>query len=533
MTALWKLLQTTVAGGAILIGTASVLSRIAGLIRDFLLASHFGAGRTLDMYNEAFLLPDFIFKTMVLGALSSSFIPIFLEYWMKEGEEGREEAWRVANGVLNTILLGAVTFAIIVFVFAGPIIARMAPGFTTDEVKITADLTRIMLVSMIFFAVSNVVSSILNALRKFISYGLAPIFYNLGIIMGIIVLVPLFGIQGLAIGVVLGAFLHLAVQVPSLIRTGFHLHGGVGWSHPGVHKILMLMAPRSLGLAIQQLSEFVAKGIGSTLAAGSISVYNFANNLLYFPISVFGISLAVSVFPVFTEVMIRKDHAAFVHHFSKTVRRILVVLVPISVLTILLRAQIVRLIYGAGRFDWDDTSRTAAALGVFAISLAAQGLIPVLARSFYALKDTVTPVGISVIAFVINVVLSFLLAPLWSVSGLAFAFSVSGLLQLILLYSVLRKRLGPLDDRRVFESLLRIIFASFVMGIATRGMMELLSWVVNMQTRVGLFLQTSGAVVTAVLIYLAIAYWQQFDELTLFWPFLQRLKKYFFGNAVG
>ena len=485
------------------------------------------------MYNEAFLLPDFIFKTMVLGALSSSFIPIFLEYWMKKDEHSREEAWRIANGVLNTILLGAVTFATAVFFFADPLIARMAPGFSAEEVGMTAGLTRMMLVSMIFFAASNVVSSILNALRKFVSYGLAPIFYNLGIIFGIIVLVPLFGVYGLALGVILGAFLHLAVQIPSLIRAGFHLQPVVGWRHPGVRKILVLMLPRSIGLAIQQLSEFVAKGIGSTLVVGSISVYNFANNLLYFPISVFGISLAVSVFPVFTEVMIRNDHTAFVHHFSKTIRRILVVLVPVSVLTILLRAQIVRLIYGSGRFDWDDTSRTAAALGVFAISLAAQGLIPVLARSFYALKDTVTPVVISLIAFVVNIALSFLLASRWSVSGLAFAFSVAGIVQMIFLYAVLRKRMGSLDDRKIFESLMRIIFASLVMGIVTRGVLELLSLVVNMQTRLGLFLQASGALCVAVVVYLAIAYWQQFDELTLLWPFFHRLKKMLARPANG
>ena len=203
-----KKLTTTITGGAIIIALFSLLSRILGLVRDRLLFSTFGAGDVLDTYYAAFRLPDLIFNTLVLGALSTAFIPVFLEYWHKD----KEKAWRIANSVLNIMLVILVVLALLAFYFAPEMISWIAPGFDIEKRLITAELTRIMLIGIIFLGLSNIASSILNAFKRFTAFAIAPVMYNIGIILGIIILVPMFGIQGLAWGVVLGAFLHFFVQ---------------------------------------------------------------------------------------------------------------------------------------------------------------------------------------------------------------------------------------------------------------------------------------------------------------------------------
>jgi len=517
-------LSKTVMGGAIIIGVASVLSRILGLFRDRLLASSFGAGETLDTYYTAFKLPDLIFNVLVLGFLSASFIPVFLEYWHKDKGTVRESAWHITNSILNILLISLIVLAVILFIFAPQVVHVIAPGFDIDQRGQTADLTRIMLLSVIFFGISNIVSGVLNSFKRFLAYSMAPIMYNVGIIFGILVLVPTFGTLGLAWGVVLGAFLHLFVQIPALFKTGYYYRPIIDFKHPGVKKIFKMMVPRALSLGVNQVNQLVIIIIASTLVAGSITVFNFANNLQFFAISAFGLSLAVAAFPVFSEALAENNKKKFVEIFSTTLRRILFFIIPISLIMLLLRAQIVRLVLGAGNFDWNDTYLTAQSLGFFAISLFAQSLLPLLARSFFAQHDTKTPLIVSLISMGINIVLAWFLGQWLGVVGLAFAFSIAAIINMSLLLLVLRKKMGDLEDSKIVKSTVKIVIASLVAALVTQGLKYFMAGIVDMQTFVGVLLQTIVAAGAGVLIYILISYIFKFEEVAALRSILLKLK---------
>jgi len=526
-------LQTTILGGAIIVGTASVVSRLIGLLRDRLLASSFGAGDALDVYYAAFRLPDFVFNILVLGALSSSFIPVFLEYWHrnKDNPESDQEAWRITNSVLNVILVGLIILGGIMFIFAPQLMSLIAPGFTPEKQAETATLTRIMLASIIFFGLSNVISGVLNSFSRFFAYSLAPIMYNLGIIFGILVLVPYWSTKGLAYGVVLGALAHLLVQLPAVYRAGFRYRWVFDTVHQGVRKIWKLMVPRAIGLAVVQINQMVINIIASTLRSGSVAVFNLANNLQSFPISVFGISLAISSFPVFSRAFAEKNTQSFVFHFSETFRRILFMIIPVSVIILLLRAQVVRLILGAGEFDWSDTISTAQSLGLFSLSLFAQSLIPMLARSFYAFQNTRTPVLISIVSMVINIGLGIILSQSWGISGLTLAFSVASIINMLLLLVMLRVKIGYLDDNRIVRSTFKIVFASAALAIVIQRIKYFIAPMVDMQTFWGIFIQTVVAAIVGVLVYLVVAIVLQSEEVGVIRRWLVNAKNQLFNHS--
>ncbi len=507
--------QATIMGGAIIVGTASVISRLVGLLRDRLLASTFGAGDTLDVYYAAFRLPDFIFNILVLGALSSSFIPVFLDYWCRENDSlGRDrQAWKITNSVLNLMLISLICIGGLLFILAPQLIDFIAPGFEPEKQAQTAVLTRIMLLSIVFFGLSNVVSGVLNSFRKFIAYSLAPIMYNFGIIFGIWVLVPKLGISGLAYGVVIGSLAHLLIQLPSVFKTGYHYRWILDTVNSGVRTIGKLMIPRAIGLAVVQINQLVINIIASTLRTGSVAVFNLANNLQSFPISVFGISLAISSFPVFSKAFAQKDTAGFVKHFSNTFRRVLFMIIPVSVLILLLRAQLVRLILGAGRFDWTDTILTAQTLGLFSISLFAQSLIPMLARSFFAFQNTKTPVIISIISMIFNVVLGILFSQRWGISGLALAFSLASIVNMLMLLAALRLKIGDLDDQNILRSTFKILVSSAALGLVVQRMKYFIAPLVDMQTFWGVFLQTAMAGLVGAMVYFVITLILQAPEI--------------------
>ncbi len=475
---------TTVSGGAVLIAFFSVVSRLLGLVRDRMLASYFGAGPILDSYYAAFKLPDLIFNTLVLGALASAFIPVFTRAWIFD----RAKAVKLANVVLNYLLLALLVLSGLMIVFAGQIVPLIVPGFAGIQLEQTIDLTRIMLLSLVWFGLSNVVGGILNSLHKFFTFSLAPVFYNLGIIFGVTVFYPVFGLNGLAWGVVLGSVFHFLIQLPEVIRSGWVYQ----WQWRltvEAKRVFTLMIPRTIGLAANQFNLLVITAIASGLAAGSLAVFNLANNLQSFPISIFGVSLAIAVFPVFSETLGSGENERFVQAFSLNFRRVVFLLIPISIFILLLRAQLVRVILGSGNFDWTDTFYTAQTLGWFTVSLLAQGLIPMLARGFYALEDTKTPVLISLGAIMVNIVGSFWLGRAFGVEGLAMAFSLASILNMIALLLALRLRVGYLDDRKIIWSTVKICFNSVLAGAVVYVMLRFMAGLVDMRTFWGIFTQ--------------------------------------------
>ncbi|MBI4426646.1 MAG: murein biosynthesis integral membrane protein MurJ [Candidatus Kerfeldbacteria bacterium] len=530
--ALWRKLQTTVTGGAILVSSSWFVSKLLGFLRERMIAAKFGASFETDAYNAAFGVPDFIYGTLILGSLLSVFIPVFIRYRQQEATE----AFRVANSILNVIILIFLASGLVLFVFAPQIISLIAPGFDSGRLTLATTMTRIIAVNILLFGVSNVLSGMLNAARQFLAFSIAPVLYNLGIISGIVWLVPTLGIVGVAVGAIIGAVLHVLVQVPAVVRTGFRYQAVLDLRHAGVREIGRLIVPRAFGQSVTQLDQLINLIIGSTLAIGSVTIFRWATNIQDLPVTLIGVSLATVVFPVFSEALARDDRPTFVEHFSRVIRQILFLIIPLSVLFLLLRAQAVRVILGAGRFDWPATILTANTLGFFALSFFAQSLIPVLARSFYALRDTATPVKITVVAVVLNILGSLLLTrgfslgpwdvPALGVRGLALAYSISSVIGMLLMYLTLRVRLGDLDDDRVVRTTVRVLLASALMALVVQGAKYTIVEVfgVTLATGVGVLTQLLVSGVVGGVAYLAFAVFLRLDEVTLIRDWLSRAR---------
>ena len=507
---LWYKINNTVTGGAFIIACFSFLAKIIALFRERLIAHNFAASQISDVYYSAFRLPDLIFNTLVLGALTSAFIPVFQKVWYKDKEEGI----RLSNSVLNFFLLFITFLVVLAIIFADKIMPHITPGFSEWQMVELIKLTRIMLLSVIFFVISNVVGGVLNSFKRFFSFSLAASFYNIGIIIGIVYFYKIYGMIGLAYGVLLGSILHLLVQLPEIIKNGWHYKLVLTFDK-NLRRILKLMLPRTIGLAAGQINLIAITMIASTLSAGSITIFNYANNLQSLPISLFAVSLAVAVFPTFTQAAGEQNHVMFADNFSKSFRRILFLLIPTSVMIVILRAQLVRVILGSGAFSWSNTADTAQALGFFAISIFAQGLIPLLARSFYAYEDTKTPMSISIFSIILNIVLSWYLAKIYGVIGLALSFSISSIVNMMLLYVTLNLKVKNLDNNKIFNSLLKILFNSFFAASVTYAGLHIMSAWVNMYTFWGIFLQGFVAGVLGLITYLVLGIVLKLDELLI------------------
>ncbi len=457
ITKIWKRETVDVTAAAILVGLASLASRLVGLLRDRLLASHFGAGAQLDAYYAAFRLPDFFYQLIVLGALSAGFIPVFSEYLERRGHG---EAWKLAERVLSAIALILGGVCLILALLADKVVPWTVPGFAGDQLALTVNLSRILLISTFTLGLSAVMGGVLQATRRFVAFSLAPVFYNVGIIIGVVGFSPAFGVAGVAWGVVLGAGLHFLVQALVAVPMGFRHVSAPNFRDPGVKQILRLMVPRIAGLAVQQINVTVLVVLASALAAGSIAVFNLANNLQYVPIGLIGISFAVAAFPAFSQLAASNDKEGLRQAFLTTVRKIMFLILPASALMLLLRAQIVRLVLGAGEFDWTATIRTADVLAIFVLSLFAQAIIPLAARVFYAMQDTKTPLFVSLASLIANVGLALLLVGPFGIRGLAAAFSIDALAQCAVLWFLLRHRFEHLDGRLLSIGVAKTLAAS-------------------------------------------------------------------------
>ncbi len=443
---------------ALILGISYFISAVLGLVRDRMLAGHFGAGTELDVYFAAFRIPDFVYNIFILGGLTIAFIPLFSEYLSKN----KEEAWKMVNYVLNAFLCFLVFASLILFILSPLLIKWLFPGFGPAEQKLAVPLVRLLFLSPIIFGISNLFSGILQYFNRFFVYSLSPIFYNLGIIFGILFLTPHFGIFGVGLGVILGAFLHMMVQIPTAIKCGFSYRFFLNFKYPAIIRILKLMVPRVFGIAAQQINLIVITAIASVISAGSIAIFNFSNNLQSLPTGVIGVSFAVAIFPALSKTWVQNQKEEFFRNFSLAFRQILLFIIPISLLIFLLRNQIINIILKTGQFGVPEAKLTAACLGIFAFSIFAQSLIPLLSRGFFSLQDTKTPTLITALSVVLNIAFAFFFIWLLSfqnlftnfiknffeiegtkniaIIGLPFAFSISAIFQFILLFLLFKRK---------------------------------------------------------------------------------------------
>src|SRR3989344_2548725 len=349
--------QTTILSGAAIIATTLMFSKVLGLIRDRLLAHVFSPDK-IDIFWAAFRLPDLIFQIVILGALSVAFIPVFTEYFETSG---KEEAFEMARSVLNVFLGIFILATILIYFLAQPIISNfIAPGFTLDKQLQVISLTRVILFGQVILVLGSFFIGILQSFQRFVIPSLSPVFYNLGIIIGIVFLSKSFGIMGAAYGVVLGALLHALVQLPILWSLGFRFKFPLKFFHPGVREIIKLMSVRTLGLAAEQINETVGVALASLASIGSVTYLTFAQHLQVVPIGLFGATLAQAALPVLSAERARGRIEEFKITLLTTMHQILFLALPATAILIVIRIPVVRLIFGASQFDWEATVLTGA-----------------------------------------------------------------------------------------------------------------------------------------------------------------------------
>jgi len=508
-----------VKSAAIIIAISSLFSAILALLRDRLLAANFGAGAELDVYYAAFRIPDMVAMIMVMGAISAAIIPIFSSYLAKS----KEEAFYFLSNLINVFLISLIVVSGILMIFVPQILSLIAPGFEGAKKETAILLTRIMFLSPILLGISNIISGVLRVFKRFLVTSLAPIMYNLGIILGIIFFTPFFGVVGLALGVVLGALLHLLIQLPILSKAGFIPLRKINFFDPGIIKTVKMTIPRALGLAASQINLVVITAIGSTLAGGSIAVFNLAYNLRNLPINLIAISLATASFPFLSISFSEGKEEEVAERFSNVFRQIMFLIVPISLLMFLLRAQIVRIILGSGKFAWADTRLTAACLGMFAVGIGAYGLSLLINKTFYALHNTKIPAIVTSITIGVNIALSYFFV--WALSfenffqnilvevldlggidenrviGLPLALALSGILQLLILTLFIHQKLRFLKLKQLFVYSIKIFVASLALVIVCLLAIRFSANLVNMQKFWGIFLQTAVASLLGLIAY--------------------------------
>ncbi|MBI2723940.1 MAG: murein biosynthesis integral membrane protein MurJ [Chloroflexi bacterium] len=438
-------------------------SRILGLVRTVAIAHQFGTSPNLDAYFVAFRLPDLIFQLLAGATLGSAFIPTFARMLNGQGDRA---AWRLASSVLNLIFIATLVFAVIALLLAPLIVPLTAPGLGNDSAQngrltaLAVDLTRIMMISPVLFAVSGMFMGILNARHHFLAPAFAPMFYNAAIIVGALISDD---VKVLAFCVVIGALLHLLVQIPALTLVGMRWQPLWDWRDKAVQEVGRLMGPRVIGLAAFQVNFLIATFFASTVRDGAISAVNYAWLVVMTPLGLFGMAISTAVFPRMAEQAAR-DESDLRDTLSRSLRLILFLTIPASIALMVLAKPITAFLLRSGSFDAASTDLVVSALVFYSIALFAHAGIEILSRGYYALSDTRTPVAFAVISMLINLVLSLILVWPFGIRGLAASLSVATIVEFALLIRTLDRRLHGLDRARVLASAARTILASVLMA---------------------------------------------------------------------
>lgn len=461
--------QNSILSAALIITTANIASSLSGLVRErLLIASYFNTQSGQQAYEAlqvAFQIPDMLFQLIVLGALSAAFIPVFTKYRKKD----ENEAFAVSSSVINLLLLLFAAVALVIFIFSYPItMVRTGGAFTPTQVQVAANLTRLMLFAQFFFAISNFLTGILQSYQRFIVPAIAPILYNLGIVLGVFLFGQHIGIYAAGVGVILGACLHMVVQLPFVFRLGFKFSIRLNHKHPGVKEIFRLMPPRVLTLGVSELQNLALGFFATSIGNLSFVIIRLAIKLMTIPIRLFGVPISQASLPFLSEESDQKQLAQFRSLVTQSINQIAFLSMPASVLLLILRIPIVRLVFGAQNFPWTVTVTTGKVLAIVAITIGIQAMGQLMIRAFYALKDTMTPfivVGVSAVTYLlVSWLCVFVFAT--SVMGIALATTLAAVVEASLFAIFLEKKVKQLFVNRQFLlAQLKIILCSFLMAI--------------------------------------------------------------------
>lgn len=517
--------QIARAAGTVMV--AYILSNLAGLLAKMLTANAFGTGMESEAFYAANRFSEILFNLVAGGALGSAFIPTFTGFLVRKDREG---AWRLASAIINWVLLILVIFSVLSMLFARQVVQYvLAPGFSTVSVEkelLTAALLRIQIPSAIIFGLSGLVMGILNAHQRFFISALAPGMYQLGWIFGALVLAPRYGVYGLSYGILIGASFHLFVQIPALLklpRVRYRL--ALGRGDPAVREVGRLMAPRLLGVAVVQLNFLVNTYLASLQPEGSVTAISIAFALMLMPQAAIAQSISIASLPTFSAQVAAGRLDEMRSSFTSTLRMILFLSIPAMLGLILLREDIVRLLYQRGEFTTTSTVLVAWALLWYALGLVGHCIVEITSRAFYAQHDTRTPVFVGVVAMSLNLILSILFSRLFILigwmphGGLALANTTATFLEALVLLYFMKQRMHGLDAKFLLGGILKALLAVTAMGICVFVCMQF-NW------NIPFWLQVIMTIALAVLVYGGILYALKVDEMqSLLRALTHRLKK--------
>lgn len=516
--------QNNILSGAFVLMVAVFGSKFLGLIRDRLLVHNFNTTEA-SIFFGAFKLPDLLFQLIVFGALSVAFIPVFTDLLNKKGEK---EAFAFASNILNLFLLVFGLVAILAFIFVAPLNNILVPGFSGEHKALTDQLSRLIMVAQMLLVVGSFFIAMAQSYQSFIISSLAPLFYNLGVIIGIAVFSPFLGILGPAIGIVIGAFLHMSIQYPFIRSLGFRHKFSFDFLNPGVQEVFKLMSVRNIGLFAEQVSDTVGIALASLVSYSSVTLLTFAQHLQVVPVGLFGATIAQAALPILSRESSKGEMELFKITLLTTVHQILFLSLPAAVILIVLRIPVVRLVFGASQFNWNDTVLTGLTVAYFSLGLTAHALVLLFVRAFYALKDTKTPVLVSLVSVSLNITLSFIFIKLlkmdvWSL-GLSYAITTNISLGLFVYF--IHHKVGGFNLQSLLLPAIKMVVAASLSAVALYLPMKALDQLIFDTTRtVNLIILTGIASFFGLSVYIVLVWLLKVHELHTFVNIIKRVYK--------
>lgn len=492
-------------------GLGTALSRILGLVREMTFSYLFGAGMMMDAYRIAFNIPNLLRDLFSEGSLSAAFLPIFSDY---DKRKGKKDAFQFAGYVFNVLILGIGFLVAAGMIFSPQIVHTIAYGFTKDPEKfaLTIRLTRIMFPFVIFMVLSALSMGVLNYYNHFFTTGFAPAFFNLGIIGCGFIISPFLMQRGISpivsvgIGVLVGALLQFLIQLPYFIKSGFRFIRRINFREKGLRKLLKIMIPIEFSYAVTRINVMVNMFLASLLMEGSVSYLGYAMRLMQLPIGVLGMAVATVTLPDAAKLVSDSKHDEVIKTFSRSLRFVFFLTVPASVLLFVLRIPIVGLIFERGAFTAKDTIFTSQALAYYCLGIFAMSSSRVVTSIFYSYKDARTPMILSILTVVLNIVLSLIFMRFLLFRGLALAVSCASIFNLGLLLFFLKRKLGFIDGKRIATDFVKIIAAAALSGGSMFGLLYYLNNMLSFSRAVNFLIEFSVLFIAGGALYLLLSF---------------------------
>ncbi|MCX7885306.1 MAG: murein biosynthesis integral membrane protein MurJ [Caloramator sp.] len=498
----------------VIVMLALFLSRILGFVREMIVAKVYGRNYITDSFIAAFTIPDVMFYLLVGGALSSGFMPVFNSYIAKDDEEG---AWESANTFITVAIIFILIFNVLGITFAKYLVPVVASGLAQnkDALILTTKLTRIMFSAVTFTVFAGLTRGVLNSYKIFTSPSIGPVLYNIGMILGALLLGKKLGIYGISIGVVVGAIMNFAVQVPDFKRVGKRFKLELNTQNEGYKRMLHLMVPAIIGLSISQVNLVVNQNIASVLDEGSITALRYANRIMLLPLGIFAMGIATTIFPVLNTQVARGEFSEFKDTLSLGFRTVMFITIPSTVGMIVLNTPIVRFLFRTGRFTESDVRVTAFALAFYSFAVVGQSAVQIITRGFYSIQDTKTPVKIGALTVLINIVLNliFVRSSTLAIGGIALSYSITSIINMILLYKKLSEKVHGLRINEDLKSSIKSSIASFIMGGAAFIISRVIESKLGIDSKMVQIIDVGVSVTVAIIIYFAAAYVLKMPEM--------------------